>query len=219
MGNCCKLKVTIAHGRVRVESLLEDDATVDQTVADVPLVANTLVVGYPSQQEVKLVPENGNVFTIRFLAVASVVDQADVVIASAAASYDGFIAFIQAAQADERKPGLQVDLTNTDPSAVAVAANVNNQALPATGYTGLSLNVSVASDITGLVAPATEEHNTVFFRNTGSEVLTLKNDDANSDAANRFLLPGNVDKTMAANAIAIFWYDTTLTKWFLVNNF
>jgi hypothetical protein len=46
----------------------------------------------------------------------------------------------------------------------------------------------------------------------GAQNRVLKHD-VTSTAANRFLLLGSVDLTLAPNDSAVLWYDTTSSRW------
>jgi len=47
-------------------------------------------------------------------------------------------------------------------------------------------------------------------------ILTINDDDGNSSAANRFLLPGSVALAIPAGGAALFWYDGADSRWRLL---
>ena len=74
--------------------------------------------------------------------------------------------------------------------------------------TVLRLASDASRDITGLEA----RNNAIkFIFNVGSFDIVLKDEDAGSDAGNRFALNGDV--TIAADEGALLWYDSTSTRW------
>jgi hypothetical protein len=76
----------------------------------------------------------------------------------------------------------------------------------------LRLSTDAARDVTGITAPATDSAgHTLVIHNTGSNNIVLKNEDANSTAANRFTL--SADITIAANQSHTLIYDATSTRW------
>ncbi len=70
-------------------------------------------------------------------------------------------------------------------------------------------------EITGMIAPSAGVNRIVSINNinSGSDDLRFKENDASSDAANRFLLRDNGDKAIKPNETATFWYDHTSSRW------
>ena len=70
-------------------------------------------------------------------------------------------------------------------------------------------------EITGMIAPAAGVNRIVRINNlnSGSDDVRFKENDASSDAANRFLLRDNGDKAIKPNETAVFWYDHTSSRW------
>ena len=70
-------------------------------------------------------------------------------------------------------------------------------------------------EITGMIAPSAGVNRIVRINNlnSGSFDLKFKENDASSDAANRFLLRDNGDKAIKPNETAAFWYDHTSSRW------
>jgi len=70
-------------------------------------------------------------------------------------------------------------------------------------------------EITGMIAPSAGVNRIVRINNlnSGSFDLKFKENDASSDAANRFLLRDNGDKAIKPNETAAFWYDHTSLRW------
>lgn len=54
-----------------------------------------------------------------------------------------------------------------------------------------------------------------WCQNVAGGSLTIKNEDAGSTAANRFLTPGGVDKVILANGTFFLIYDSTSSRWFI----
>ena len=82
--------------------------------------------------------------------------------------------------------------------------------------TGLStastirLSTDASRNITGLVAQAAGTEITLC--NVGAQDTVLVHD-ATSTAANRFLCPGSANFTLNANDSVRIWYDTTSSRW------
>lgn len=105
---------------------------------------------------------------------------------------------------------LKGDITPT-----ALAANTDNW--NPTGLSGAStirMSASAIVDLTGLAGGS--DGRVILLWNVGGETITLKHD-ATSTEANRFLLPGDVDKELAGNAGALIQYDATSSRWRVVD--
>ena len=95
---------------------------------------------------------------------------------------------------------------NTPAQITANQNNYNNGSYPA-----LRLNTDAARDITGFSSK--EEGQTVFVFNVGANDIVFKHQDANSDAANRFICNTGADITLSANEIGFLWYDDVTDRW------
>lgn len=93
-----------------------------------------------------------------------------------------------------------------------ITGNTNNYS-----PTGLStcnflrLSTTGNFNITGLLAPATAVNQGIFICNVGTNNFILKNQDAGSTAANRFLLGG--DRTIQADEGLMVIYDQVSQRW------
>lgn len=212
-----KLKVVVGYSRVWIISLDSDNTTELETVADVPLQSTTTLTGYAALEEIQLETPEGINFTLQYKAIHTVVNPAGSVISSVV-SYATMLSLLQDHRSAALYPSTAVNIANADPAVVAMAAQIDDQDLPESGYTGLHINCTVAADLTGLVAPTEEAQNTVFLHNSGTADISILHEDANSVAANRFDLPGDVDATLGANGYAILWYNSTTSRWNLINN-
>lgn len=76
------------------------------------------------------------------------------------------------------------------------------------------LSTDASRDITGLVAGVSGEDRTAV--NVGAQPIVLKHQNAGSAAPNRFLCGGAADITLAADEIAMMWYDATTARWRVV---
>lgn len=98
-------------------------------------------------------------------------------------------------------------------SPTQITANQNNYA--AAGGSGVSpfvrLTSDAARDITGIVAGNSGEFH--WLINVGSNSITLKHQDTNSTAANRFIGIGAADVVLAADEKAMVVYDATTARW------
>lgn len=93
-----------------------------------------------------------------------------------------------------------------------IVANTNDYAPGRANFYRLSSDAS--RDVTGLVAGAAGEARTAV--NVGTQNIVLKHQNAGSAAANRFLCGGAADITLAADEIAMLWYDATTARWRVV---
>lgn len=93
-----------------------------------------------------------------------------------------------------------------------ITSNQNNYA-PGIS-TVLRLSSDASRDITGVVAPVPAScASIVCLINVGSNNIVLKNQDANSSAANRFLMEDGADLTLTADDFCWAVYDYTTTRW------
>ena len=103
------------------------------------------------------------------------------------------------------------DLTlSGDISPTQLAANTNNWA--PTGFSTASViraSTDASRNLTGIGAPSTKR--VIRLYNIGSNALVLKNEDANSSAANRFSF--GADRTLAGGDGLELWYDLTSNRW------
>ena len=88
-------------------------------------------------------------------------------------------------------------------------ANQNNLD-PGDGAT-FRISTDASRDITGMVEGIDGKE--VRFINVGSNNAVFKNQDANSDAANRFLNDTAADVSVSAEESILFWYDITTARW------
>jgi len=103
-----------------------------------------------------------------------------------------------------------------DISPAQLTANTDNW-----NPTGLSaasvirLSTDASRNITGLAGGA--DGRVLFVMNVGGNDLVLKHD-ATSTAANRFYCPNSTDYTLRANSSAVLVYDSTSSRWRVVNS-
>jgi len=107
------------------------------------------------------------------------------------------------------------------PSAILTPAsfNANQNNYNPTGWivggvvqkTILRLQSVGANNITGLVPSSPELGNVVTIMNVGVSNFTIRNNDANSLAANRFLMSGNT--LLNPGEAATFVRDTVIARW------
>lgn len=100
----------------------------------------------------------------------------------------------------------------------ALAANTNNLAfalanglLPNT--IRLDNTAGGAIDLTGIVAPTTDQPGFYYLVNVSSDSISLKNENAGSSAPNRFLTPGGADVVLGLNNPVHIAYDPDATRW------
>ena len=77
--------------------------------------------------------------------------------------------------------------------------------------TVLRLTSDASRNITGLAGGA--DGRVILILNVGSNNIVLKNQDAGSTAANRFLFPGSTGVTIQAEDAVTLWYDSTTSRW------
>ena len=74
------------------------------------------------------------------------------------------------------------------------------------------LNTDASRNITGLGISQIDGQECEIW-NVGANNIVLKNEDANSTAANRFICTGAADITLAADEIVLLRYDATTARW------
>lgn len=94
-------------------------------------------------------------------------------------------------------------------STAQITANTNDYAPGRANLYRLSTDAS--RNITGLVAGTSGEIR--YILNVGAQDIVLTDQDAASEAANRFLNPGAASVTLAANEMALILYDATTARW------
>jgi hypothetical protein len=100
-------------------------------------------------------------------------------------------------------------------SPAQIVANQNDYA--PTGFSAsdtLRLNTDASRNITGVTATASQKRKRLV--NVGSFNIVVKNQDAGSTAANRFICPGGGDVTLTPDDSVELEYDDTSTRWRLV---
>lgn len=121
------------------------------------------------------------------------------------------------AQIEVRTDGDKAMVTATgalhfaSPLSAGLTGNTNDYA--PTGLktaTRVELTATGAVDLTGIVAPA-DDGRVLLVSNVGANTITLKDEDANSDAANRFALKADI--ALAADGGCILIYSTASSRW------
>ena len=100
------------------------------------------------------------------------------------------------------------------PSGVTISANTNNLGLPKN--TLFRLTSTGNYDLTGIVphaGAATNSGRIIYLLNVGSNNISLKNEDALSTAANRFLTHNGSHITLGPNHLVLALYDETASRW------
>jgi len=112
------------------------------------------------------------------------------------------------------------------PHSVSISSNTNN--LPIGVFGLVKLNCTVHSDLTGLVSEnvwsngavtpggsvtAALDGQVVYLLNTGTNTVSIKDQDAASTAANRFMTHNGGNVALAANHMALALYDTGVSRW------
>lgn len=103
-----------------------------------------------------------------------------------------------------------------DITPTALAGSVNDYA--PTGLSGAAVirqDASIASTITGLTG-GTDGRLLIVSNISTTNTITLTQNDAASAAANRFFLPGGVDKILQPRDRCVLLYDTTNSVWRVV---
>ena len=109
---------------------------------------------------------------------------------------------------------------------VNISTNTNN--LPIGVFGLVKLNCTVNSDLTGLVSEnvwsngavtpggsvtAALDGQVVYLLNTGTNTVSIKDQDAASTAANRFMTHNGGNFSLAAKHMALALYDTDVSRW------
>ena len=109
---------------------------------------------------------------------------------------------------------------------VNISTNTNN--LPIGVFGLVKLNCTVNSDLTGLVSEnvwsnsavtpggsvtAALDGQVVYLLNTGTNTVSIKDQDAASTAVNRFMTHNGGNVALAANHMALALYDTGVSRW------
>jgi hypothetical protein len=97
----------------------------------------------------------------------------------------------------------KIALSSSD---VAITEDTHNLESPS--YSIVRLDADAAWNLTGIVA---DPGRLLLLFNVGSFNVVLQDQDANSDAENRFEL--GVDRTLTPNASEWLWYDETDARW------
>lgn len=100
------------------------------------------------------------------------------------------------------------------PGGVTISSNTNNLGLPRN--TLFRLTSTGNYDLTGIVpyaGAATNSGRIIYLLNVGSNNISLKNEDALSTAANRFLTHNGNQITLAPNHLVLALYDGTASRW------
>lgn len=93
-----------------------------------------------------------------------------------------------------------------------LTASVNNYTIPTLdNFVLVRLTSNANYNVTGLVPPDITLGWYVIIYNVGTNTLTLKNNDANSSANNRFLL--GTDKNLQGDEGVALVYDTVSLRW------
>lgn len=100
------------------------------------------------------------------------------------------------------------------PTGVTLSANTNNLGIGANTLVRLSSTGNY--DLTGIVPLASAETNVgrvIYLLNVGANNISLKNEDALSTAANRFVTHNGSHITLSANHLVMALYDGSLSRW------
>jgi hypothetical protein len=114
--------------------------------------------------------------------------------------------------------GTDFDLANGTTTVISpaqITANTNNY--NPTGFATahvVRLDTDASRNLTGLDAAATVVRKLLI--NVGANPLVLTHQDANSSAANRFLIPGGGNLTLQGDDSATIYYDAVTTRWRIV---
>lgn len=100
---------------------------------------------------------------------------------------------------------LTADVTITD------TGTLNDYSLAAT-TTIVRWNGSTGLTWTGATGGA-DGRLLIILNVTAAQTLILSHDSASSSAANRFMLPNDTSLSMSKDSGAIFWYDSTSSRW------
>ena len=80
-------------------------------------------------------------------------------------------------------------------------------------YKVYRLNVSLNTDLTGVDASSVSNGQEITLLNIGTATLTLKYEDTNSTAANRFILTNYADVSIRQGGSVTLMYDATSSRW------
>lgn len=100
------------------------------------------------------------------------------------------------------------------PTSITLSANTNNFGINAN--TLVRMTSTGNYDLTGLVPLVSAETNTgriIYLLNVGSNNIVLKNEDALSTAANRFLTHNGNHITLGPGHLVLALYDGILSRW------
>lgn len=101
-------------------------------------------------------------------------------------------------------------IANTNVSPSQITSNQNNYAPANAGWYRLSSDAS--RDITGWIAPIADG-DLLEIHNVGSFDINFPHEDTDSDAANRWLVPGGGTLTLSPGQSATWRYDATTQRW------
>ncbi len=74
-----------------------------------------------------------------------------------------------------------------------------------------------ALTLRGLIAP-TNDKRIIYLQNISTAyTITLKHDNSNSAAANRFYLPNSSDVTVQPHGTAVLYYRQGTSRWYLLS--
>jgi hypothetical protein len=101
----------------------------------------------------------------------------------------------------------------------SLGTNQNDLAINASSAY-FKINTTANVNVTGVNATGSADGRVVYFSNVGAGAFTVtfNNQNAGSAAADRFILPGGFDVTIAPGSSAIFIYDATAQRWRLLGN-
>lgn len=101
-----------------------------------------------------------------------------------------------------------------EPTSVTLSGNTNNLGV---GQNGLIRIQSTGNyDLTGLIpigGAAANAWRVIYILNRGANTITLKHEDANSTAENRFLTHNGNNVSLQANHVVLGMYDGTSSRW------
>lgn len=102
--------------------------------------------------------------------------------------------------------GFGLPNTQTDISTTGTITSIT----PTTTFINFTSNAATKT-LNSMVSNATNQR--VVIRNTGTQSLTIKNQESGSTAANRFQLEQNTDLILATGMESEFLYNTTASRW------
>ena len=212
-----KYKLIVGDGYLSLKRLYSDNLTEKYSFKPIALNADLSFVKLPNTGELLCVENGVVVLQLVYNSLHLIVDPSGTAIPSVG-TFALFYDFILRMQKINSNPPYSIELDYAA-STTTVAANVNNSPLPAVGLQVIKVNCTVVSpNFTGMLTPACDEQKTIAIQNVGAaNALDVKHEAAGSDAANRFLLPGGADMDINPNGTAIFTYDSTVSRWKLIN--